>query len=170
MTFGPTADRDELKQVNLIATVRDGRGATATSQTSVTVRRVAEIVRLPDILFNSKGTVVNNCGKRILLEEVFPLVRSANYTIVLVGHTDESEKGVANLDRERAYSAARVLVSGADTQVRVEPERVKADWAGISQTAAKSPGYCGYVHASGGCGEDWRRDQAGRYRRGEPAR
>lgn len=142
VAFGPNTDRDELKQVTLTATVRDTRGNTATGPVVVTVRRVAEVVRLPDILFSSKSSFVNNCGKRILLEEVFPKVRSGNYTVVLVGHNDDKEK-VANLDRDRAYSAAKVLVAGADTQVRIEPMRVKADWVGTSQTAPKEPGFCG---------------------------
>ena len=94
------------------------------------------------VLFTQGSSRVNNCGKRILLEELYPKLSSGNYNIVFVGHTDEKEK-TANLDRERAYSAARVLVAGGGTQVRVEPARIKADWTGTTQTAAKDPGYCG---------------------------
>jgi outer membrane protein OmpA-like peptidoglycan-associated protein len=143
VAFGPATDRDELKQVTVTATLRDARGATASSPVAITVRRLADFVRLPDVLFNARSSTVNNCGKRILLEEVYPRMRTGNYTIVLVGHVDESERTVANLDRDRAYNAARVLVAGADTQVRVEPARVRADWVGTTQTAAKLPGYCG---------------------------
>jgi flagellar motor protein MotB len=93
-------------------------------------------------LFTSGSSRVNNCGKRVLLEEVFPKVRSGAYTVVLVGHVNDNER-TANLDRDRALNAARVLVAGADTQVRVEPGRVKADWTGTTQTASKEPGFCG---------------------------
>jgi outer membrane protein OmpA-like peptidoglycan-associated protein len=143
VSFSPVADRDEVKQVNASVTVRDQRGASATAQVSLNVRRPAEIVRLPDVLFTSNSSRVNNCGKRVLLEEVFPRIRSGAYTVVLVGHTADNERGVANLDRDRAYNAARVLVSGADTQVRVEPDRFKVDWVGTTQTASREPGYCG---------------------------
>jgi outer membrane protein OmpA-like peptidoglycan-associated protein len=142
VAFGPVSDRDEVRQVTLTATVRDARGATASTNIPVTVRRAAELVRFPDILFTAGSSRVNNCGQRILLEEVFPRVRSGNFTVVLVGHVDAAER-TANLDRERAYSAARVLVAGADTQVRVEADRVKADWVGTAQNAPKLPGYCG---------------------------
>jgi outer membrane protein OmpA-like peptidoglycan-associated protein len=143
VVFPPVADRNEQKQVNVTVTLRDARGATANAAVPITVRRPAEIVRLPDILYTSRSSRVNNCGKRILLEEVFPRLRSGNYTLVLVGHRDDAERTVANLDRERAYNAARVLVSGADTQTRIEPARVKVDWVAATQTASKEPGYCG---------------------------
>jgi outer membrane protein OmpA-like peptidoglycan-associated protein len=142
VNFGPASDKDEVKQVTVTATVRDQRGGTAANAASISVRRPAELVRLPDVLFTQGSSRVNNCGKRILLEELYPKLSSGNYNIVFVGHTDEKEK-TANLDRERAYSAARVLVAGGGTQVRVEPARIKADWTGTTQTAAKDPGYCG---------------------------
>jgi hypothetical protein len=74
-----------LKTVTLTATVRDARGATASSPVTLTVRKVAEIQRMPDLLFTARSSRINNCDKRILLEEVFPKVRSGNFTIVLVG-------------------------------------------------------------------------------------
>ena len=70
--FGPATDREEIKQVNIVATVRDTRGGTASATVPLTIRKPAELVRLPDILFTSGSSRVNNCGKRILLEEVFP--------------------------------------------------------------------------------------------------
>jgi outer membrane protein OmpA-like peptidoglycan-associated protein len=142
VAFSPAVDRDEVKQVTVTATVRDGRGTTANGPIVITVRRPAQAVRMPDILFTAGSARVNNCGKRILLEEVFPRVRTGNFTVYLVGHRDGRET-TANLDRDRAYNAARVLVTGADTQVRLEPERVRADWVGNNQTAAPQPGFCG---------------------------
>ena len=72
----------------------------------------AQATRLPDIIFPAGGSRVNNCGKRVLLEDLKALIdRDATGHVVFVGHFAGKEKA-ASLDLKRALNAAAVISAG----------------------------------------------------------
>jgi outer membrane protein OmpA-like peptidoglycan-associated protein len=108
----------------------------------LTVRRKATAVQLADILFTRGGTRVNNCGQRILTDDVYPQFRSG-YQIVLVGHTDAGDPKTANLDRNRAYAVGRLLASGGRSpRNTIDIQNLKVDWVGTEQTSPKNSKQC----------------------------
>ena len=101
---------------------------------------------------------INNCGKRILIDEVAPKLSDPNYTVVLVGHVDKDEQPQASayparavalarrtraLDEARALNAAAVLTGGTGTCAKVDPSQVLVDWVADDQTSDTRPGLCG---------------------------
>src|SRR5262249_33538971 len=86
--------RAQSKQVTITATARDARGQTASAPANVTITLGTEARRLDDIVFQSMNSRVNNCGKRLLLETLTPLLRAdPGATVILIGHHDERERG-----------------------------------------------------------------------------
>jgi outer membrane protein OmpA-like peptidoglycan-associated protein len=138
-------------------TVTDEAGKTASQTTQITVNCPAQFVRLDDVIFAKNNARVNNCGKRVLIDNAAPQVASGDYDIVLVGHrdTDEQENVRAarrrgrhapppnSLDEQRALNAAAVLSGGTGTCGKVDPSRIKIDWVGTDQTSESKPGLCG---------------------------
>lgn len=113
--FDPASKSEQRKTVRIVAQVADDRGS-ATIQGSVVVKKPAATMatRLPDIVFPAGSARVNNCGKRVLLEEL----KAATDTdpagkVVFVGHVSQSEAGKAGLDRQRALNAAAVISAGS---------------------------------------------------------
>jgi len=147
VTFQPTA-RIQTKSVTATATVADDRGATATCTASVQVQFTPTMARFGDIIFAKNGSRVNNCGKRILLEEVAAKAADPDYEIILIGHIDQDEakrrpvRG-RTLDQDRAFNAAAVLTGGTGTCGKIDLSRVRVDWVGTEQTADFQPGLCG---------------------------
>src|SRR6185503_299655 len=111
VTFPAAGVGDQVKQVTITANVRDTRNGASSATAQVSVRKKAESAQLFDIVFPVGSAVVNNCGQRILTDDVYPQFRNG-YTVVLVGHTDASDKGKANLDRDRAYAVGKLLATG----------------------------------------------------------
>jgi outer membrane protein OmpA-like peptidoglycan-associated protein len=139
-------------------TVTDQQGQTATQSTTITVNCPPQFVRLDDVIFAKNNARVNNCGKRVLIDDAAPKVDSGDYDIVLVGHrdTDEAEKAAVrgrrtrkaaaaanDLDEQRVLNAAAVLSGGTGTCGKVDPSRIKVDWVGTDQTSETRPGQCG---------------------------
>jgi outer membrane protein OmpA-like peptidoglycan-associated protein len=142
VAFGAAGLTDQVKQITLTATTRDTRNQTGTSNVQLTVRRRAVAVQLADILFARGSTRVNNCGQRILTDDVYPQFRSG-YQIVLVGHTDAGDPRTANLDRNRAYAVGRLLASGGRSpRNTIDIQNIKVDWVGNEQTAPKNSRQC----------------------------
>jgi outer membrane protein OmpA-like peptidoglycan-associated protein len=142
VAFGAAGLTDQVKQITLTATTRDTRNQTGTSNVQLTVRRRAVAVQLADILFARGSTRVNNCGQRILTDDVYPQFRSG-YQIVLVGHTDPGDPRTANLDRNRAYAVGRLLASGGRSpRNTIDIQNIKVDWVGNEQTAPKNSRQC----------------------------
>jgi outer membrane protein OmpA-like peptidoglycan-associated protein len=97
---------------------------------------------LADILFTSGSAVVNNCGQRILTDDVFPQFRNG-YTVVLVGHTDAGDRNATNLDRNRAYNVGKLLATGGRSpNNKIAGQNIKVDWVGTDQTAPKQSRQC----------------------------
>jgi outer membrane protein OmpA-like peptidoglycan-associated protein len=137
----------QSKTITVTAKVTDDRGQSATSSTSIKVDYVPQAIRFSDIIFNKNGARVNNCGKRVLLEELAPKAADPDYEIVLVGHIDQDEvsktKRPSTLDQQRVKNAVAVLTGGSGTCANVDPSRIKADWTGTEQVSDMQPGLCG---------------------------
>lgn len=149
LTFDQSASTPQTKTVNVTLTVTDESGKSATKTDTITVQCAPQMVRFNDIVFPKNNSRVNNCGKRILIDEVGPKLNDPNYTVVLVGHIDNDEqpKGrrapARTLDEQRALNAAGVLTGGTGTCANVDPSRVMVDWVGTDQTSDTEPGLCG---------------------------
>jgi hypothetical protein len=144
----------QAKTVNITGKVTDDRGASASCDTAVKVNYVPPAIRFGDLIFSKGSARVNNCGKRILLDELAPKAADPDYDIVLVGHYDGDEAPKTKLqkadalDKLRTLNAVAVLTGGAGktgkgTCANVDKSRVKADWTGDVQIDDKQPGLCG---------------------------
>lgn len=156
LTFESGA-QGQTKTVTATLTVTDETGKSASKTTDIAVKCPPQFVRLSDIVFAKNNARVNNCGKRILIDEAAPRVASGDYSILLIGHvdTDERENPVARrgrsrrapaahpLDEQRVLNAAAVLSGGTGTCAKVDPARIKVDWVGTDQTSTPDPGLCG---------------------------
>ncbi|MBI4891755.1 MAG: outer membrane beta-barrel protein, partial [Acidobacteria bacterium] len=81
----------QSKTVTVTAKVTDDRGASASCNTNIKVDYTPTAIRFSDIIFGKGSSRVNNCGKRILLEELGPKAADPDYEVVLVGHIDQDE-------------------------------------------------------------------------------
>jgi outer membrane protein OmpA-like peptidoglycan-associated protein len=149
----------QTKTVTATVTVTDANGQTASQSTTITVNCQPQYVRLDDVIFAKNNARVNNCGKRVLIDDAAPRVGTGDYDIVLVGHRDSDEaenapgargrrgrRGAAAataLDEQRVLNAAAVLSGGTGTCGKVDPSRIKVDWVGTDQTSETRPGQCG---------------------------
>ncbi len=137
----------QSKTVTVSAKVTDDRGQTATFSKTIKVDYTPQAIRFSDLVFGKGGIRVNNCGKRILLEELAPKAADPDYDIVLIGHIDQDEvsktKKPSTLDMQRVMNSVAVLTGGTGTCAKVDASRVKADWTGTEQTSDMQPGLCG---------------------------
>jgi outer membrane protein OmpA-like peptidoglycan-associated protein len=137
----------QAKTVTVRATVTDDRGATATGQAQMKIDYVPAAIRFSDLIFSKGSARVNNCAKRILLEEAAAKAADPDYEIVLVGHYDQDEMAKGNrpttLDMQRVLNAYAVLTAGSGTCGGVDPSRIKVDWVGAEQSSDFQPGICG---------------------------
>ncbi len=147
--------QSQSKTVTATLTVSDETGQSDTKSTTVTVNCPPQFKRLPDIVFPKNNARVNNCGKRILIDEAAQQAGSA-YDILLVAHrsADENEySGVIRkgkkaatahtLDEQRALNAAAVLMNDSKTCGTVDPSQIKIDLEATDQTSTPDPGLCG---------------------------
>jgi outer membrane protein OmpA-like peptidoglycan-associated protein/opacity protein-like surface antigen len=146
----------QTKSVTATLTVTDPSGKSATQNTTITVKCEPTFVRLDDVIFAKNNARVNNCGKRLLIDDAASRMQSGDYDIILVGHrdTDEAEstgrrgrgrraEAPTPLDEQRALNSAAVLSGGTGTCGKVDPSRIKIDWVGTDQTSETRPGQCG---------------------------
>jgi outer membrane protein OmpA-like peptidoglycan-associated protein len=147
LAFDPTGRlKKQIKVVHLTATATDQKGGTGSAGADVTVTLSPEARRLDDIVFPAYNARVNNCAKRLLLEQLTPMLRDdPNATVILIGHRDEHEKGraAARLDRVRTLNAAAVLSAGTGICPQLELSRVKVNWVGHDQGTPTKPLLCG---------------------------
>ena len=148
--FDETSGKPQTKTITVTATARNDAGKTATATTTVTVNYKPKALRYADIIFSKGSARVNNCGKRILLDELAPKAADDAFDVVLVGHidADEAPKGkppasVKSLDYRRAMQAAAVLTAGSGTCAKLDPSKVKIAAAGTEQISDPQPGLCG---------------------------
>ena len=154
VTFEPGATA-QTKTITATATVTDESGKTASQTTTITVNCQPVWTRLDDVVFAKNNARVNNCGKRILIDDAAPRLASADDDIVLVGHRAADERENApptrgrrrgapvSLDEQRTLNCAAVLSGGTGTCGKVDPSRIRVDWVGTDQTSERRPGICG---------------------------
>jgi len=107
--------KQQSQTVTITATATDRRRQTASAPAQVTVTLTAQARRLDDIVFPQSSSRVNNCAKRLLLEELTPMLRNdPDSKVVLIGHRDTTEKSRADahIDEARVINAAAVLSAG----------------------------------------------------------
>src|SRR5439155_577869 len=111
--FPPPSTSEQRKTITITAKASDEKGS-GSAQANVVVKQRALISarQLPDILFAKNSDRVNNCGKRVLLEELKNLENSdPTGRVVFVGHIAEGEAS-KDLDLKRALNAAAVISAG----------------------------------------------------------
>jgi hypothetical protein len=149
----------QTKSVTATVTVTDETGKTASQTATITVNCQPQYVRLDDVVFAKNNARVNNCGKRILIDDAASRLSSGDYDIVLVGHRAADERAeVAErerrgrgrrrgtevpLDEQRTLNCAAVLSGGTGTCGKVDRARIRVDWVGTDQTSDPRPGLCG---------------------------
>ena len=146
----------QTKSVVATLKVTDEQGKTATQTTNITVSCNPKWVRLDDVIFAKNNTRVNNCGKRLLIDDAASRMASGDYDIILVGHrdTDEEVKAAAgkkgrkaaagpDLDEQRVLNTAAILSGGTGTCGKVDVSRIKMDMVGTDQTSETRTGTCG---------------------------
>jgi len=138
--------KSQTKVVHLTATATDAKGGTGSATADLNVTLNPEARRLDDLVFPFDSARVNNCGKRLLLEELTPMLRDdPNATVILIGHRDTAEKGkaAARLDEMRVINSAAVLSAGTGICPQLELSRVKVNWVGTDQSSTPRPSLCG---------------------------
>lgn len=142
--FDPSDKSEQRKTITITATCADSR-STGTATTTVTVIKKATIaaIRLPDVLFDANSARVNNCGKRVLLEQLRAYAeRDSTGTIVLVGHQSSDEKA-ANLAQERVLNAAAVITAGTGVCLAIPQTQVLVSSPGVDQNGVNfEPSFC----------------------------
>jgi outer membrane protein OmpA-like peptidoglycan-associated protein len=144
--FDADRSRAQTRVASITCTVRDDLGSTARASTNVNVNlaQMAEVRRFDDVVFAKNNARVNNCGKRILLEEVYPLLtQHPDWDLVVVGHTSQSEKKGTQLDRQRLLNVIATMTAGSDTCPRLDLSRVRFVVAGTDQKSDPRPAFCG---------------------------
>lgn len=154
VSFEPGATA-QTKTITASVTVTDQTGKTASQSTSLAVTCQPVWQRLDDVIFANNNARVNNCGKRILIDDAASRMASGDYDIVLVGHRaadDQTNTPLAPgrrrgplvpLDEQRTLNCAAVLSGGTATCAKVDPSRIRVDWVGAEQTSEPRPGLCG---------------------------
>jgi outer membrane protein OmpA-like peptidoglycan-associated protein len=141
--------RPQSKPVTITATVTDSKGGSANASTTVTVNLAAQVKHFGDIVFPKDSARVNNCGKRVLIEQLYPMLNAnANYDVVLVGHIDSNEvpktksSKLRHLDHDRVLNVAGVLSGGGGTCTTLDASRIKGVWVGATQETEALPTSC----------------------------
>ena len=144
--FDPPGASEQRKSVTITAKGTDSRGS-GTAETTLVVKQKAAISarRLPDIIFPAKNDRVNNCGKRVLLEELKTLFENdPGGTVVFVGHLAANESGATSLDLKRALNAAAVISAGEGICARFPASRIQVKGAGAADNGVDfQPYFCG---------------------------
>jgi hypothetical protein len=138
--------RRQTRTIKVIATATDTCGNTAKAEGEITVALDPEARRLDDLVFPANNSRVNNCAKRLLLEELTPLLRDdPTARVILVGHRDERETGraAATLDRARVLNSAAVISAGTGICPSLETSRISIVTVGTDQSSTPRPALCG---------------------------
>ena len=140
--FDSNDSSEQRKTVTVTATCADNRSK-GTATTTVTVIKKAAAVRLPDVLFDANSSRVNNCGKRVLLEQLKAYFdRDSTGTAVLVGHQSSDEKA-ADLANQRVLNATAVITAGTGVCLAISPSQVLVSAPGVEQNGVSfEAGFC----------------------------
>jgi hypothetical protein len=145
--FDPANKSEQRKTITVTAKVSDEAGTSTSAQTTVVVKKQAAIMarRLPDIIFPVGGARVNNCGKRVLLEQLKAVTdNDPQGKVVLVGHSTEAETKWSGLDEKRALNAAAVISAGQGVCSSFPANQIQVSAAGTAQQGVDpQPSFCG---------------------------
>jgi hypothetical protein len=139
-----TNNAEQRKTITITAKAADNRNVgTATTTIEVVKAAVVAPIRLPDVLFSANNARVNNCGKRILLEQLHAYFeRDATGTVFLVGHSS-SDETAANLAQQRAMNAAAVITAGTGICLSIPQSQVQVSAPGVDQNGVSfEAGFC----------------------------
>ena len=151
-TAGPSATFDtaslsfeaglgQTKTITATVTATDETGQSASKSGSFTVNYPAQFKRLADVIFAKNSARVNNCGKRILIEQAAPQAGAA-FDIILVGHRSSDESD-SSLDRKRLLSVAAVLTADHRVCANLDLSQIRIYAAATEQISQPDPGLCG---------------------------
>jgi hypothetical protein len=143
--FDPPGPTEQRKTVTITARATDNRGA-ATAETTVVVkqRAAAGAQRFSDILFTQNNNRVNNCGKRVLLEDLQNKFNSdPGGKVVLVGHTGSGERNPSDLALKRALNGAAVISAASGICARFPASSVLVKSVGSDDDGVDyQPNFC----------------------------
>ncbi|HWB85955.1 MAG TPA: outer membrane beta-barrel protein [Bryobacteraceae bacterium] len=134
MQWDTSNNAEQRKTVTITAKASDNRN-TGSATTTVDVVRGAVVmpVRLPDVLFPANSSRVNNCGKRILLEQLRAYYeRDSSGTVVLVGNSS-SDETAADIAQKRVANAAAVITAGRGVCLSIPQSQVQVSSPGTDQ-------------------------------------
>jgi hypothetical protein len=147
--------QSQTKTITATLTATDVTGKSASQSTTITVDCPPQYKRLPDVVFAKNNARVNNCGKRVLIDQAAQQAGTA-YNILLVAHRSGDEKAILiparkgrnaaparTLDEQRALNAAAVLTGDHGTCATVDVLQVMMDAEGTDQSSTPDPGICG---------------------------
>ncbi len=141
VTFDSGATGEQRKTVTLTATARN-KGGEGRSTTTVTVIQKPRATKT-EVNFPKGSARVNNCGKRLLLQDLTQKLQAdPQATVILIGHVDSSERSMRTLDRQRVLSTAAVLSAGKGICPALDLGRVKVAWVGTDQKSDPKPTMC----------------------------
>lgn len=143
--FDPPGPAEQRKTVNIVARVSDPQGS-ATAEGSVVVKQRAAIgaQRLPDIVFLQGSDRINNCGKRVLLDDLKNRFEAdPGGRVVFVGHIAASEVKATGLDLKRALNGAAVISAGQGVCTKFPPSQILVSAAGDADNGVDfQPYFC----------------------------
>jgi len=145
VAFDAANSDEQTKSVTITCTATDDKGS-GSATTTVTVRKPANVkaTRLPDLIFAPNSSRVNNCGKRLLLEQLKTyLDKDPTGRVVFVGHNTDRER-TKGLDQQRALNAAAVISGGKGICLNFAPTQILIDAEGTKQNGVDfQPFFCG---------------------------
>jgi opacity protein-like surface antigen len=135
--------KQQCQTVTITATATDQKNQNASATAPVTACLTPQAKRLDDIIFPLNSSRVNNCAKRLLLEELTPMLRDdPGSKVIMIGHKDTGEKA-KNLDELRVEDALAVLSAGKGICPSLDLSRAMVNWVGTDQNDETRPALCG---------------------------
>ena len=161
----------QQKEVTVTANLRNDRGGVGRAETKIVVK-THEVhpaaVHVADIVFARNRDRVNNCGKRILLEELKTLRDNDSAgQVLLIGHMDKGEMKKLHLDEKRAKNAAAVLTAATGICANFNVSQVLIQAVGEDQSGELKPHFCEASVTERGVDRITARDKRAEYRRVE---
>jgi hypothetical protein len=156
--FDPSNNAEQRKTITITAKAADNKSeGTATTTIEVIKKAVIAPIRLPDVLFSVNSSRVNNCGKRILLEQLRAYYeRDSSGTVVLTGHQSADEKP-SNLSEQRVQNSAAVITAGSGICLSIPQSQVQISAPGTDQqNVTFDPSFC-QASVGGGASAEMRR-------------